>query len=193
MPRFTRLPLDDGCQEIRLIRLLPGAFDDDIQVEIFHEPLSEERIPEYEALSYVWGLQKSHTQSISAHQRRIPRTTNARFGRANYVSRNEDHSPKKLRSKSRRIRRPHLPSAINTRYCRALRTSCLSSFKDSKTQVQMFLDSLPLTSLRIFLLPKTYLLLCDTFDVLIYRAFFGSMQSAYIRMMNRNEVQKLAV
>jgi hypothetical protein len=56
MTRFTRLSLDDGCQEIRLIHLLPGAFDDDIQVEIFHEPLSEERILEYEALSYVWGL-----------------------------------------------------------------------------------------------------------------------------------------
>ena len=55
MAGFIYSPLDSARKEIRLISLLPGLFDTDIQVEIFHEKLSEEYQPDYEALSYVWG------------------------------------------------------------------------------------------------------------------------------------------
>jgi hypothetical protein len=77
MPPFTYLPLDPAGQEIRLIRLLPSQFDDDIHVEIFHESLSEENVPEYEALSYAWGsTQTSHSIFIS--QTREPLANNQR-------------------------------------------------------------------------------------------------------------------
>jgi hypothetical protein len=55
MTRFIYSPLNPAQKEIRLIGLLPGLFDTDIQVEIFHEILSEQYQPDYEALSYVWG------------------------------------------------------------------------------------------------------------------------------------------
>jgi hypothetical protein len=55
MARFIYSPLNPAQKEIRLIGLLPGLFDTDIQVEIFHEKLSEQYQPDYEALSYVWG------------------------------------------------------------------------------------------------------------------------------------------
>ena len=147
MPRFTYLPLDDGCQEIRLIRLLPGVFDDDIQVEIFHEPLSEERIPEYEALLYVWGTTEKPLKIYPCTPTAYPTDDKRKIWSSKLRF-------EKLRSKSRRIRRPHFPLAVSTQYRRALRTSCLSSFEDCGAQVQMFFDSLPLTSLGIFLLPK---------------------------------------
>jgi hypothetical protein len=55
MARFIYSPLDPAKKEIRLIGLLPGLFHTNIQVEIFHEKLSEPYQPDYEALSYVWG------------------------------------------------------------------------------------------------------------------------------------------
>jgi hypothetical protein len=41
MARFIYSPLKYAQKEIRLISLLPGLFDSDIKVEIFHEKLSE--------------------------------------------------------------------------------------------------------------------------------------------------------
>lgn len=56
MSRFAYLPLDTARHEIRLFRLLPAPFvDDQIHVQIFHETLSDEHVPEFEAISYVWG------------------------------------------------------------------------------------------------------------------------------------------
>jgi hypothetical protein len=84
MNRYQYQPLDTAKDEIRLIRLLPGSFSDDIEIEIFHTRLrsnekDEENEPgkkrsksrkiwdsimhskkledalSYEALSYVWG------------------------------------------------------------------------------------------------------------------------------------------
>ena len=68
MPRFAYLPLDTAREEIRLISLLPGLFNDDIQVEIFHEPLSEEHVPEHEALSYAWGLTENLDIICATHK-----------------------------------------------------------------------------------------------------------------------------
>jgi hypothetical protein len=63
---FAYLPLDPLRQEIRLIRLQPSHFGDDIHVEIFHESLSKEHVLEYEALSYTWGSpQNAHSINIS--------------------------------------------------------------------------------------------------------------------------------
>ncbi|PMD30671.1 HET-domain-containing protein [Hyaloscypha variabilis F] len=84
MNQYQYQPLDTAKDEIRLIRLLPGSFSDDIEIEIFHTRLrsnekDEENEPgkkrsksrkiwdsimhskkledalSYEALSYVWG------------------------------------------------------------------------------------------------------------------------------------------
>ncbi|KAL2040278.1 hypothetical protein N7G274_007181 [Stereocaulon virgatum] len=53
--RFRSLGPDDT---IRLMELLPGAFDDEIRIMLHTTILSKEQIPEYEALSYTWGSQK---------------------------------------------------------------------------------------------------------------------------------------
>ena len=66
MDRYTYQPLDSAEGEIRLFRLLPGSFSDDIEIDIFHarsrfkeeghkRSKSRKLIPLYEALSYVWG------------------------------------------------------------------------------------------------------------------------------------------
>jgi hypothetical protein len=58
MPTYKYKPVDPTKREIRLVRLLPGSFDDDIELEIFHSHLLVDGDPEsiqYEALSYVWG------------------------------------------------------------------------------------------------------------------------------------------
>ena len=51
-------PLNPEDNTIRLMELLPGAFDDEIRIILHTTTLSEERIPDYEALSYTWGSQK---------------------------------------------------------------------------------------------------------------------------------------
>ena len=66
MDRYTYQPLDSAEGEIRLFRLLPGSFSDDIEIDIFHarsrfkeeghkRSKSRKLVPLYEALSYVWG------------------------------------------------------------------------------------------------------------------------------------------
>jgi hypothetical protein len=41
MAPYRYLPLADGSEDIRLITLLPGKFDDDIRLKIFHVPLKQ--------------------------------------------------------------------------------------------------------------------------------------------------------
>jgi hypothetical protein len=36
MDRYKYKPLDSAKRELRLVRLLPGGFSDDIEIEIFH-------------------------------------------------------------------------------------------------------------------------------------------------------------
>jgi hypothetical protein len=56
MGRYIYSPLAQGPTHIRLLRVLPGADDDEIKCEIFHYTLRAERASAlYEALSYVWG------------------------------------------------------------------------------------------------------------------------------------------
>jgi hypothetical protein len=70
MPRFNYAPLNVDLEEIRLMRLSPGRFDDTIEVEIFHTPLSEDHTPDYEALSYVWGS-VDNPKSIAVRQGKL--------------------------------------------------------------------------------------------------------------------------
>jgi len=59
MPRYDYVPLNKARGEIRLLRLLPGQFDDGIHIEIYQRSMinSRNRFPTYTALSYVWGSQ----------------------------------------------------------------------------------------------------------------------------------------
>lgn len=51
-------PIDSSKKEIRIIHLLPGDFDDTINIELVPVSLSSNPTPQYDALSYVWGLEK---------------------------------------------------------------------------------------------------------------------------------------
>ncbi|KAI1500260.1 HET-domain-containing protein [Biscogniauxia marginata] len=50
--------LPNGRNRIRLLTLLPGVFAEDIVVTLKIAELNAKSPPEYEALSYVWGLEK---------------------------------------------------------------------------------------------------------------------------------------
>jgi hypothetical protein len=52
------------------MRLLPGRFDDAIEVEIFQAPLSEDHTPDYETLSYVWGS-VDNPKSVAVRQGKL--------------------------------------------------------------------------------------------------------------------------
>lgn len=55
MGPYQYQPLDSEANTIRLLRLLPGSFEDDICVSLETTVLCEDSIPKYEALSYAWG------------------------------------------------------------------------------------------------------------------------------------------
>ncbi len=55
MAPYEYSALDEDASEIRLMTLLPGRFEDDISIAMETVVLTEEHIPHYEALSYVWG------------------------------------------------------------------------------------------------------------------------------------------
>jgi hypothetical protein len=97
MDRYNYQPLDSAEGEIRLFRLLPGSFSDDIEIDIFHAKsrfkeeehnISKSRklsdaiihpsqgIPLYEALSYVWG---SEAEPSFVTVRRISRYSPGRL------------------------------------------------------------------------------------------------------------------
>lgn len=48
-------PIDSSNEQIRIIHLLPGEFDDPISIELVPVSLSSDPTPQYDALSYVWG------------------------------------------------------------------------------------------------------------------------------------------
>jgi hypothetical protein len=50
-------PLNKDAREIRLLRLEPGTFEDDLHISL--EVVSLDHRPNYEALSYVWGTIRS--------------------------------------------------------------------------------------------------------------------------------------
>ncbi|KAL8787130.1 MAG: hypothetical protein Q9195_007912 [Heterodermia aff. obscurata] len=55
MFRYKYTPLDSQSQQIRLMSLAPGMFDDDIYLSLKTVALTQDDPPEYEALSYTWG------------------------------------------------------------------------------------------------------------------------------------------
>lgn len=57
-------PIDSSRQEIRNIRLLPGRFDDAIEIQLVHVSLQSDDAPHYDALSYVWGLEQCPNPAI---------------------------------------------------------------------------------------------------------------------------------
>jgi hypothetical protein len=52
---YTYDLLQEDGNELRLLALYPGSYLDAIRVSIVHTPFFGSQIPEYEALSYVWG------------------------------------------------------------------------------------------------------------------------------------------
>lgn len=54
---YTYTPLCD--RQIRVAILHPGRFDDEITVSFDVADFAPKERPQYEALSYVWGIQKS--------------------------------------------------------------------------------------------------------------------------------------
>ena len=55
MSRYKYTPLDSQSQQIRLMSLASGMFDDNIYVSLRTVALTQDNPPEYEALSYTWG------------------------------------------------------------------------------------------------------------------------------------------
>ena len=58
MAPYKYSAVDEDASEIRLMTLLPGRFKDKIYIIIETVVLTKEHIPQYEALSYVWGSKK---------------------------------------------------------------------------------------------------------------------------------------
>lgn len=85
MSRFIYLPLDTARKELRLVNLLPGPFDTDIQVEILHTKLSEEYQPDYDALSYVWGSTEDPETIAVAYRNGLGEPGRARQSRSTSV------------------------------------------------------------------------------------------------------------
>jgi len=67
------LRLDSSKREIRLLRILPGAFVSPIYCELFRTSLDEK--PDYKALSYVWG-DASDRRNIVVNSEHFSVTTN---------------------------------------------------------------------------------------------------------------------
>jgi len=98
MRRVTYSPLNASLGEIRLIKLLPGSFDDDIDIELVHAPLLDVIEPQYEALSYVWGCMENPV-SITVHQVK----NNRHFQTLSQSLHPLERRPNKLRKASRLV------------------------------------------------------------------------------------------
>lgn len=58
MPDYEYLPL--GSNEIRRLVLFPGEFEDPLEARVVHDVFEPpQTVPQYEALSYVWGSQET--------------------------------------------------------------------------------------------------------------------------------------
>lgn len=57
-------PIDASKGEIRLIHLLPGDVDHEINIELVQVSLSSDPQPRYDALSYVWGREQCQTPAL---------------------------------------------------------------------------------------------------------------------------------
>ena len=73
MAPYEYSTLDESASEIRLMTLLPGRFEDDIFITMETVGLTKEHVPQYEALSYVWGS-KENPVKISIEARKPERS-----------------------------------------------------------------------------------------------------------------------
>ena len=73
MAPYEYSALDEDASEIRLMTLLPGQFEDDIFITMETVVLTKEHIPQYEALSYVWGS-KENPMDINVKARKPKRS-----------------------------------------------------------------------------------------------------------------------
>ncbi|KAI4259489.1 MAG: hypothetical protein L6R42_004549 [Xanthoria sp. 1 TBL-2021] len=55
MSRYKYTPLDPQTKTTRLLSLRPGSFDNEIHVSLGIMHLTDNDLPDYEALSYTWG------------------------------------------------------------------------------------------------------------------------------------------
>ncbi|KAK0510554.1 hypothetical protein JMJ35_006986 [Cladonia borealis] len=82
MAPYEYSALDESASEIRLMTLLPGRFKDDIFITMETVVLTKEHVPQYEALSYVWGSTEYPTV-ISVEAREPKRSKSfSLFGRS---------------------------------------------------------------------------------------------------------------
>ena len=65
--RYECSPLNEEHQEIRILTLLPGSRSSDIRISIETAILTKESVPQYEALSYVWGSKENLINIYVAH------------------------------------------------------------------------------------------------------------------------------
>ena len=78
MSSYTYSPLDVIASKIRLLTLLPGPFEADIRINLDSTVLSEDHVPQFEALSYAWGSSETPAEVfISLEKRRIAATAPA--------------------------------------------------------------------------------------------------------------------
>jgi hypothetical protein len=99
MQPFAYQSLVPSSCEIRLVRLLPDLFAEEIHCELFHHKLRFERkYGLYEALSYVWS-DSSDTKSIAMENPDMP----------GYVYRDITHN---LHAALKRLRDPDLPRVL---------------------------------------------------------------------------------
>lgn len=70
MTAYKYSPLSVGASEIRLLTLLPGPFDAKIYLNLDNVVLTENHVPQYEALSYAWGSAESHVNIFIGTQLR---------------------------------------------------------------------------------------------------------------------------
>jgi len=72
---YENIPIPTDTQSIRLLRLLPGGWHDDIHCEM--RTVSLAKHPKYETLSYTWGNVKT-TETIYVNNISVQVTTNLR-------------------------------------------------------------------------------------------------------------------
>lgn len=83
MTNYTYSPLNVAASEIRLLTLLPGPFEADICINIEVNALTQNHVPQFEALSYAWGSVESPVKIFIDRRRsskRLLRRANVRPG-----------------------------------------------------------------------------------------------------------------
>ena len=99
-PHYCYETLTPETNSIRLLRLLPGRFDDAIRITIWYTALDVDDPLQYEALSYVWGdpVKQHHVFIESAFLSDIDGQTEAAHPRTRIgVTRNLDEALRYLR------------------------------------------------------------------------------------------------